>query len=48
MGRLNFEFSRLFYKIDTPDSFIVLFSPPKLAHLLPLKEVKPSPDRYAK
>ena len=41
----NFKFSRLFSRIDTPENFIVLFSPPKLAHLFVLKEVKLSPDR---
>ena len=42
----SFKFSRLFSKIDTPESFTALFfSPQKLARLFPLKEVKPPPDR---
>ena len=41
----NFQFPRLFFKIDTSERFIVLLSPPKLARLFPLKEVKPSSDR---
>jgi len=32
-------------KIDTPESFIVLFSSEKSARLFLLKEFKPSPDR---
>ena len=33
-------------RIDTPESFIVLFfSPQKLVRLFPLKEVKSCPDR---
>ena len=42
---INFQFPRLFFKIHTSESFIVLFSPTKLARLFPLKEVKPSSDR---
>ena len=42
-GHLTLAYS---LKIDTPESFIVLFfSPQKLVHLFILKEVKPSPDR---
>ena len=32
-------------RIDIPESVLVLFSPKNLVRLLPLKEVKPSPDR---
>ena len=39
----NFTFSHIFSKIDTPENFIVFFSPAKLAPLFPFKEVKPSP-----
>ena len=42
---LNFKLSRLFSIIEIPESCIVLFSPPKLARLFPLKKVEPSPDR---
>ena len=41
----NFKFSSLFSKIDTPESFILLFPPAKLAHLFVLKKVNPSADR---
>ena len=37
-------FSRIVKKMDTPEIFIVLFSPEKLALLSLLKEVEPSPD----
>ena len=42
---INFQFPRLFFKIHTSESFIVLFSSTKLARLFPLKEFKPSSDR---
>ena len=32
-------------RIDIPQSFVALFPPKKLVLLLPLKKVKPSPDR---
>ena len=41
----NFNVSRLFSKIDTPEGFIDFSSPPKLARLFPLNRVKPSLDR---
>ena len=37
-------FWRLLKKRDTPESFIVIFSPHKLAQLFLLKEVKPFPN----
>ena len=37
-------FSRIVKKMDTPEIFIILFSPEKLALLSLLKEVEPSPD----
>ena len=37
-------FSRIVKKMDTPEIFIVLFSPEKLALLSLFKEVEPSPD----
>ena len=43
--RFNFNFFVYSPKIDTPESFIVVFSPEKSARLFLLKEVKPSPDR---
>ena len=43
--RFNFNFFMYSQKIDTSESFIVLFSPEKSARLFFLKEVKPSPDR---
>ena len=40
----NFKFCHPFSKTETLESFTVLFLPPKLARLFPLKEVKSSPD----
>ena len=42
--RFNLKFLRVFSKKDTPESFILLFSPKKLVWLFIMKEVKPSPD----
>ena len=40
----DLKFFRVLSKKDTPELFIVLFSPEKLAMLSALKEFKTSPD----
>ena len=43
--RFDLKFFAYCRKVDTPECFIVLFSPEKVALLSLLEEVKPFPDR---